>query len=260
MRIRDKEKAREYGKTWREKHKEAISEKKRLEYLKNREIILARQKAKYNPKFPGKSQSEIAKEAWKNPEYKEMMRQKQIGKKHTEEHKRKIGLKSLGNKHSLGIKRSMESIAKGSKTRKDRKIPGCWKGKKRSILCPLSDETKKRMSELFKGEKGSNWKGGVTHIHKILRNSAEFKDWREAVFERDDWTCQKCNVRGGSLHPHHILNFSQYPDMRFSLDNGVTLCEKDHREFHKRYGQEYNTKEQLNEYLNSEENIHGVAI
>ena len=77
----------------------------------------------------------------------------------------------------------------------------------------------------------------------------EFRLWREAVFARDNWTCQKYGIKGGRLHPHHIKNFSEYPELRFAVDNGITFSEKAHKEFHKKYGIKNNTKEQLEEFL-----------
>ena len=79
--------------------------------------------------------------------------------------------------------------------------------------------------------------------------SIDFRLWREAVFARDNWICQKYGLRGGKLHPHHIQNFAQYPELRFAIDNGITLSEKAHKEFHKKYGIKNNTKGQLEEFL-----------
>lgn len=66
-------------------------------------------------------------------------------------------------------------------------------------------------------------------INYLLRRSKKFSDWRKAVFERDNYTCQICNKRGGRLHPHHIKQFALYPELRFVLSNGQTLCECCHK-------------------------------
>lgn len=69
----------------------------------------------------------------------------------------------------------------------------------------------------------------ITPENKRLRRSKEFANWRKAVFERDNYTCQICYVRGGVLHPDHIKQFAYYPELRFELSNGRTLCESCHR-------------------------------
>src|SRR3990167_5082357 len=74
------------------------------------------------------------------------------------------------------------------------------------------------------GENNNNWKGGITHIHKALRDSLEYEEWRKKVFERDLYTCQKSGQVGGYLHADHIKRFSDYPELRFDLNNGQTLC------------------------------------
>ncbi|MFH2062477.1 MAG: NUMOD3 domain-containing DNA-binding protein [Candidatus Beckwithbacteria bacterium] len=113
----------------------------------------------------------------------------------------------------------------------------------------LSEETKKKMALAHKGEKSHLWKGGITSENKRIRDSIEYRLWREAVFARDNWICQKTKVRGSELHPHHILNFAEYPELRFAIDNGITLSEKSHREFHKIYGEKNNNKEQIGEFI-----------
>ena len=94
---------------------------------------------------------------------------------------------------------------------------GYWKGKKRPDMY------------WFSKENHHLWKGGVTPINNIIRKSVKFKEWREAVFKRDDYTCQECLIRGGKLHPDHIKPFGLFPELRFELSNGRTLCADCHR-------------------------------
>jgi len=95
-------------------------------------------------------------------------------------------------------------------------------------------ETKQRMRQSSIGEKGSNWKGGVTEENYRLRRSGAYKAWRTAVFERDGYVCQHCgakSVKGDRvrLQADHIKPFAFYPDLRFDIDNGRTLCEPCHK-------------------------------
>lgn len=118
-----------------------------------------------------------------------------------------------------------------------------WLGKK------FSEEHRKKLSEAHKGGKTPLWKGGITPINQIIRRRLEIRLWRKAVFERDNFTCQKCGRKGGYLVAHHIFNFAEYPELRFAIDNGITLCKECHWEFHKKYGKQNNTKEQLQEFV-----------
>ncbi len=69
----------------------------------------------------------------------------------------------------------------------------------------------------------------LTSIHKAERRGIQWKLWREAIFKRDDYTCQFCGIRGGvELHPHHIKPFSKFPEAKYDVNNGVTLCRECH--------------------------------
>lgn len=65
--------------------------------------------------------------------------------------------------------------------------------------------------------------------HRDKHGSAQERDWRRQVFERDDFTCQICGQRGGRLQADHIKPYSAFPDLRFDLSNGRTLCVDCHR-------------------------------
>jgi len=79
------------------------------------------------------------------------------------------------------------------------------------------------------GENHWNWQGGKTKELKRLRGTAQYISWRKAVFERDDYTCLFCGIRGVTLNADHILPFAFFPELRFDISNGRTLCEECHR-------------------------------
>ena len=120
----------------------------------------------------------------------------------------------------------------------------------RCPICSVEDHV------VYKGSDSHLWKGGVTDLNKLERSGAKYKKWRESIFKKDDFTCQCCLKRGCDLNAHHILNFSDYEDLRYDINNGITLCENCHNvvidgSFHNKYGTINNTPEQLEEYINN---------
>jgi 5-methylcytosine-specific restriction endonuclease McrA len=85
-----------------------------------------------------------------------------------------------------------------------------------------------RLSKLKRGDKHPNWKGGISNINQKLRKGIEYRLWRESVFVRDNYTCIWCGSRGVYLEADHIKPFCDYPELRFALDNGRTLCKECH--------------------------------
>lgn len=110
--------------------------------------------------------------------------------------------------------------------------PSWNKGLKRSGMSGKhhSEATKKKMRLSSSGSRASNWKGGISPLNKIIRRSLQYRIWRELVFKRDNYTCIWCNKRGGELHPDHIKPFSLFPELRFDINNGRTLCIECHKQ------------------------------
>ncbi len=86
----------------------------------------------------------------------------------------------------------------------------------------------------LKGESAPNWRGGISTINLIIRGSIEYKLWRKTVFERDSYTCQHCGARNGNgrtvyIEADHIKPFALFPELRFAIDNGRTLCKDCHK-------------------------------
>jgi hypothetical protein len=119
--------------------------------------------------------------------------------------------------------------------------PSGNKGKKHPEMGRHLSETTKGQrrspkTEFVKGqfakEKHPNWKGGITEENHLARCSVEFKEWRKQVFERDKYTCQNCGDKKKYLHPHHIKDFANHVELRFNVDNGITLCKDCHMKLH----------------------------
>lgn len=128
--------------------------------------------------------------------------------------------------------------------------PVIVKGTKRPLRSKeWSEKISKAKRGKMIGEKNHLWKGGITPENQKIRSSLEIKLWRKAVFERDNFTCQKTYQKGGRLVAHHINNFADFPELRTSIENGITLSKEAHKTFHKKYGYSNNTKEQILEFI-----------
>lgn len=92
---------------------------------------------------------------------------------------------------------------------------------------PLSLEHRKSVakSSIFQvGKNNPNWKGGITPETIRLRASPEARRWRRDVLKKDDYTCQDCGVVEVQMTAHHISSWAKYPQLRFDVENGITLC------------------------------------
>lgn len=90
----------------------------------------------------------------------------------------------------------------------------------------------KCQQQYMRGANVACWKGGISRAYQFGYHTKAYKDWRNRVFTRDDYTCQACYKKGGYLHAHHKNGFTHFPEVRFDTNNGITLCKKCHTEVH----------------------------
>lgn len=132
----------------------------------------------------------------------------------TSELRQKLRESNLGQKRSDDVKRKIREALKIQWAKGIRK-PG-WK---------LSEQENRAKSARQRGSNSHLWRGGITPINQRIRGSFEYRQWREAVFRRDFYKCTQCgDARGGNLEADHIKPFAYFPELRFDISNGRTLC------------------------------------
>ena len=152
-----------------------------------------------------------------------------LGRKHSEETKQKMRLSAIARGDCGGAQKLV-----GTK-----RPPGVVEKMKRTMFKkgqrPWNFESPYYQ---IRGENHPMWKGGVTPEVRRVRNSLEYKIWRRGVFARDNYTCMWCGLKSQKgqkayLHADHIKPFALFPELRFALDNGRTLCEECHYQRHR---------------------------
>jgi len=162
-----------------------------------------------------------------------------FGKHHTEESKNKIS----NNLKILFIGEGNPFFGKTHSTELKEKMSKNWSGKNN----PWYGKDK------F-GENNPNYNPDITDEERQSgRFYPEYKEWRKNVYERDKYTCQVCNQIGYDLNAHHLENYADNPELRITLENGITLCEDCHKDFHHKYGRGNNTLAQFIEFMGESE-------
>lgn len=133
-----------------------------------------------------------------------------------------------------------------------------------------SEETKRKISENQKGEKGNNWQGGITPIQEHLRNI--IKPFMDSHKHSLNYTCELSN-KNGTVNSHHIYpfinivhdahnknkisikpNVCDYTTEELKIledyilschrigdySNMILLADNVHDQFHKKHGKDYN--------------------
>lgn len=207
-----------YKKEWRLQNKERLDVRGKKYREENKESIRAREK-EWREQNKGKKRKGDKK-------YKNRLEiKKKISAKEKERYKRNKTKIKLNVKEYRGKNQDRINKKQNEEYHKNKKA--------KCIICgepaPFKFCSKKCQGIWMTGPNSLNWKGGITSANRKIRNSKEYALWRTAVFERDDYTCIWCEQRGGKLNADHIKPFSLFPELRFAIDNGRTLCEACHR-------------------------------
>ena len=139
--------------------------------------------------------------------------------------KQSEGLK--GNQNAKGTKRTKKHIKSWVDVNKGNQYHRGFKDSK---------ETRRKKSEAQKGEKGSNWQGGISFEPYSI-------DWtrslRISIRERDHYTCQLCGKKQGdrAFDIHHI----DYNKKNCNPENLMTLCANCHTKtsYNRQYWKNY---------------------
>lgn len=233
-------------------------------------------------KFP--LMSAAAKKKWQDPEYRRKQSQDRATRDYSHLHTPEVVLKVV--KKNLGRKSSIEARQKISKSREGWEYTDAeiirqmeshgreiWYGGVRYYLreprTSAPENPAHLLSYIFawdftllnkhalrermretRGPMNPRWKGGITKLNHAIRDCQKGLEWRQRVFERDNFTCQQTGQRGGKLHAHHIMQIKDLIEKYgirtledayaceafWDVSNGVTMTEQAHKDWHKENG------------------------
>lgn len=112
----------------------------------------------------------------------------------------------------------------------------------------------KSKSYIPKGKNSPYWNHNLSNKERLIQEenrqlNPRHVRWRKKVYQRDNYTCKICNQHGGRLAAHHIYSWNTHKKLRYTISNGITLCQKCHKNFHKIYKNGNNTRKQLNKFI-----------
>mgnify|MGYP001596938537 CR=1 FL=1 len=158
-----------------------------------------------------------------------------VGKMRSAETRQKISLGKIGRKYPgrVGISGPRTSVSINCLVCKKQFLTYLSHFKKGRKCCSVFCAKTIRISKNKErsGEHHYRWikernevKIGDRTLHDPLS-----KQWRKQVIGRDNWSCRIAdNNCDGRLEAHHILRWVDSPDLRYDINNGITLCHAHH--------------------------------
>lgn len=146
-----------------------------------------------------------------------------------------------------GVPRKPETIMKMSATRKARGnyvVPQHV----RDLVGHISRnrvrtvEEREKIAAALRGRKRDpaiGQKAGKTRIARRTKPYPEkrqrdprYYPWRRAVLKRDEYACRMCGLVNRGNHAHHIKSWNDAPELRYEVENAITLCISCHVRHH----------------------------
>ncbi len=156
-------------------------------------------------------------------ESREKMRKAHLGIKLSEKHRNQISKGLMGNKYCLGKHATEKTRIKLSNVRKGKTYQEIYGDR-------WEEEIKKRRLSHLK-----RWDKIGRKVYKRPKHAnSGYNVWRSRVYKRDNFTCCICHKIGGILNAHHIKSFAKFSELRYNIDNGITLCMGCHKNIHKK--------------------------
>jgi hypothetical protein len=143
------------------------------------------------------------------------------------------GIRDLRGRFIKGVKLSFPITEK--KKIASIKNLGSWIGRVPPMLGKKhSFEAKRKMSHSGMGkhigENNGKWISDRSKLAKRQkRNDYSYIEWRKSVMKRDEGKCRMGSEDCfGYMTVHHILSWKKFPNERYNVNNGITLCQTHH--------------------------------
>jgi YHS domain-containing protein len=122
------------------------------------------------------------------------------------------------------------------------------KGSMDKYLYCSKDCAKKNVVLMNVGENNPMYKKDKIISNRYLRYTYEGTEFIKNVYKKDNWKCVICG-KSKDLNAHHLNSFTRFKELRYDVNNGVTLCKPCHKEFHSSFGRKTFTEENFYNFI-----------